>query len=98
MKINLLPHQDDAMYYLFDDPQGGHGKGYQSVCLLGGIGSGKTFVGSAWVVEQYRRALNGDNSLRLITASTYGQLRRATLAEVFQNLTAWGISFTFNQN
>ena len=99
MKVELLPHQHDAMYHLFDDPNGGHkGGGYQSVCLLGGIGSGKTFLGSVWIMRQLQRYQEGDDGLRLICASTYGQLRRATLAEVFTNLNNWGVSFSFNQN
>lgn len=98
MDVELLPHQYEAIYSLFDDPNGNHKKGgYSLVGLVGGIGSGKTWCAAVWVVRQLQRALQGDHSMRLITASTYGQLRRATLTEIFESLTAWGLSFKYNQ-
>ena len=44
MDVELLPHQYEAIYSLFDDPNGNHKKGgYSIVGLVGGIGSGKTW-------------------------------------------------------
>ena len=98
MDVELLPHQHEAIYSLFHDPNGNHKKGgYSIVGLVGGIGSGKTWCAAVWVVMQLERARQGDHSMRLITASTYGQLRRATLTEIFESLTNWGLSFKYNQ-
>ena len=83
MKIELLPHQYDAI-----------NSDHKFTLLLGGIGSGKTFCGSAWVMKMFSEY---PDSLGLITAVTYGQLRKATLNSLFNNLTQWGISFSYNQ-
>ena len=63
--------------------------------LLGGIGSGKTFTGSAWIM---RKVQESPNSIGLITANTYGQLQKATLASVFKNLDAWSVPYNYNKN
>jgi hypothetical protein len=44
--------------------------------LLGGIGSGKTFMGGVWVCD---RAISSPKSRGMISANDYGQLARATL-------------------
>lgn len=94
----MLPHQHEAIYSVFADPNGDRkGGGYSMTALVGGIGSGKTWCAAAWVMMQLQRTYQGDNSIRLITASTYGQLRRATLTEIFESLTNWGINFKYNQ-
>jgi len=81
MKIDLLPHQYEAV---------------QSTCenvgLIGGVGLGKTFTGSAWIMKNYH-----NDSLGLISANTYGQLMNATLTSVFKNLDIWGVPFNYNQ-
>lgn len=82
-EIQLLPHQWKSV----------HSKA-QHVLLLGGIGSGKSFALVCFMMKMYKEY---PKSLGLITANTYGQLKKATLAAVFKNLTEWGISFQYNQ-
>ena len=68
------------------------------MALVGGIGSGKTFVGACFLLRELKRCVElNDDSIGLLTASTYGQLRKATLTEVFRQFTEWGISFSYNQ-
>jgi phage terminase large subunit len=81
MQINLLPHQWDAV-----------NSTHENTGLIGGVGLGKTYCGSAWIMKKYE-----EDSLDLITANTYGQLINATLASVFKNLDQWGVPFDFNQ-
>lgn len=81
MQINLLPHQWEAV-----------NSTSENTGLIGGVGLGKTFCGSAWIMKKYE-----EDSLDLITANTYGQLINATLNSVFRNLDDWGIHFDFNQ-
>lgn len=81
MKINLLPHQWEAV-----------NSKAENTGLIGGVGLGKTYCGSAWIMKKY-----GEDSLDLITANTYGQLINATLNSVFRNLEDWGVPFEFNQ-
>lgn len=83
MEVSLLSYQWEAL----------HSK-HKFTLLLGGIGSGKSYTGSPWVLKQ---ANEFPNSLGLITANTFGQLQKATLASLFRNLTDWGISFSYNQ-
>lgn len=81
MQIKLLPHQWEAV-----ESQA------ENTGLIGGIGLGKTYTGSAWIMKKY-----SEDSLDLITANTYGQLINATLSSVFKNLDNWGVPFDFNQ-
>jgi len=67
---------------------------YKFVLLLGGIGSGKSHTGSPWTIKKFR---DSSDSLGLITANTYGQLQKATLASLFKNYVDWGIPFSYNQ-
>ena len=83
MQIELLPHQYDAV-----------NSEHRMTLLLGGIGSGKTYCGAAFVMKM---TAEYPDSVGLITAVTYGQLRKATLSSLFNNLTSWGISFSYNQ-
>lgn len=83
MAIKLLPYQWEAV----------HSK-HKFTLLLGGIGSGKSYAGSPWIMKMVSEY---PNSLGLITANTFGQLQKATLASVFRNLTDWGVSFSYNQ-
>ena len=65
--------------------------------MLGGVGSGKTFCGALWLLEELKRFYEGDKSIGLITAISYGQLRRSVLTEIFKCMTEWGVPFSYNQ-
>jgi len=65
--------------------------------MLGGVGSGKTFCGALWLLEELKRFYEGDKSIGLITAISYGQLRRSVLTEIFKCMTDWGVPFSYNQ-
>ena len=65
--------------------------------MLGGVGSGKTFCGALWLLDELKRWYDGDKSTGLITAISYGQLRRSVLTEIFKCMTDWGIEFSYNQ-
>ena len=65
--------------------------------MLGGVGSGKTFCGALWLLDELKRWYEGDKSIGLITAISYGQLRRSVLTEIFKCMTEWGIAFSYNQ-
>ena len=88
MRIRALPHQYETLKAL---------KEFSHVLMLGGVGSGKTFCGALWLLEELRRWYDGDKSIGLITAISYGQLRRSVLTEIFKCLTDWGITFSYNQ-
>jgi len=83
MQIELLPHQSEAIE-----------SDKKQVLMLGGVGSGKTYLGSVWILKQYK---NHPESTDMICACTYSQLRRSTLASVFANFAEWDISFSYNQ-
>ena len=65
--------------------------------MLGGVGSGKTFCGALWLLVELKRFYEGDKSIGLITAISYGQLRRSVLTEIFKCMTDWGVPFSYNQ-
>lgn len=65
--------------------------------MLGGVGSGKTFCGALWLLDELKRWYEGDKSTGLITAISYGQLRRSVLTEIFKCMTDWGVEFSYNQ-
>tara|TARA_Y100000593_G_scaffold55043_1_gene102920 strand:+ start:21951 stop:23123 length:1173 start_codon:yes stop_codon:yes gene_type:complete len=65
--------------------------------MLGGVGSGKTFTGATFLLRELQRATQGDTSTGIITAISYGQLRRSVLAEVFKCMQDWNIPFSYNQ-
>ena len=88
IKIKALPHQYEAIDSLKD---------YNNVLLLGGVGSGKTYCGCLFLLSELRRFYQGDTSIGIITAMTYSQLRRSTLAEVFKTMAEWNIPFSYNQ-
>lgn len=83
MEVKLLDHQWDAL----DTDK-------KYTLLLGGIGSGKTHCGAAWLMKKYQES---PDSLGLITANTFGQLQKATLTSAFRLLGEWGIPFSYNQ-
>ena len=86
--IKALPHQYNTLQALKD---------YSHVLCLGGVGSGKTFLGCLYLLEELKRFYEGDKSIGLITATSYGQLRRSVLTEIFKNLSEWNIPFSYNQ-
>ena len=65
--------------------------------MLGGVGSGKTYCGALYLLDELQRWHDGDKSTGLITAISYGQLRRSVLTEIFKCMSEWGIEFTYNQ-
>ena len=65
--------------------------------MLGGVGSGKTYCGALWLLDELIRWYEGDTSTGLITAISYGQLRRSVLTEIFKCMSEWGIPFSYNQ-
>jgi PBSX family phage terminase large subunit len=82
MKIKLLPKQYDVMQSLAPN-----------ICYLGGVGAGKTHIGSVWILNKC-----SEKSVDLITANTYSQLHKATLKAVFKNFDEWKVPYTYNQN
>lgn len=86
--ISALPHQYETLRAF---------EKYSHVLMLGGVGSGKTYLGCLFLLEELRRWYEGDKSYGLICANSYGQLRRSVLTEVFKCMTDWGIEFTYNQ-
>ena len=88
MRISALPHQHETLEAL---------QTYSHALLLGGVGSGKTFTGALWLLDELKRWYQGDKSTGLITAISYGQLRRSVLTEIFKCMTEWNIPFSYNQ-
>jgi len=58
----------------------------------GGLGGGKTHVGSVWAMEM---ALTYPKTTGLITANSYSQLKKATLSKFFQILQENGIEYVY---
>jgi PBSX family phage terminase large subunit len=83
-EVKLLPHQWDAL----------HSKIKHTV-LLGGIGSGKSWCGAHWCIN---KKFTHPESLGFIGATTYGQLRDATMPVVFNELNKLEIPFSYNQS
>ena len=84
MELEFLPHQ-----YQFLTSQ----KKYAAI--VASIGAGKTYAGSAWILEQaykHPKALGG------IFANTYKQLLNSTLSCLFNFLDDLDIPFNYNQN
>lgn len=63
--------------------------------FIGGIGSGKTFIGSHWALNKIREQKYAPG---LICANTYSQLRDATLVSFFQVLDQFNIPYQYNQH
>lgn len=84
MKIQLLPHQ-----WKFLTSQSKY------LLLLGGVGSGKTFIGSHYAIScinNYPKALGG------IFANTHKQLLNSTLSAAFTEFEKLGLRYNYNQN
>lgn len=60
--------------------------------FCGGLGGGKTYVGALWAISM---ALKHPGCNGLITANSYSQLKKATLAKIFQLLTELEIKFEY---
>lgn len=65
------------------------------VLLAGGIGSGKSWVGSHWVLQ---KASSCPKLKGLIAANTYKQLRNSTLSCLFGQLDDLKIPYDYNQS
>lgn len=63
--------------------------------FIGGIGSGKTFVGSAYA---FNKIQSEPYALGFIGANTYRQLHNSTLEALFNLLTDINCPFEYNQN
>ena len=63
--------------------------------LAGGIGSGKSFVGSYYVLKKISQEPTAKG---LIGANTYRQLHNSTLAALFREFDDLNVPFTYNQN
>ncbi len=63
---------------------------YKYTWFCGGIGSGKTFIGSRYATE---RAVSNPETIGLITANTYDQLNHATLPPFMAYLDDKGIEY-----
>jgi PBSX family phage terminase large subunit len=65
------------------------------ICLLSGVGGGKTWTGCHWVlknIQKYPKARG------FIGANTYGQLRDATLKALTNEMDSMGITYTINKS
>jgi len=83
--IELLPHQEE---FLFRSKE-------KFALLCGGIGSGKSWAGSHYIIK---KAMLQTGAVGLITANTYKQLLNSTLACLFRELDSLGIPFKHNKN
>ena len=63
--------------------------------FCGGLGGGKTFVGAIWAITM---ALKYPEANGLITANSYSQLQKATLAETFKLLQELEIDYKYHKN
>jgi len=84
MNFELLPHQ--RQFLESED---------KFVLLRGGIGSGKSWIGSHFVIKQITE---NKDTLGLIAANTYKQLVNSTLACLFSQLELLGLPFVYNQH
>ena len=64
------------------------------VLLLGGIGSGKTWSGSHFVINEVQES----EAMGFIGANTYKQLNNSTLACLFQEFDTLNIPFSYNKH
>jgi hypothetical protein len=56
----------------------------------GGVGSGKTDIGSLWSLDKVDNSAEG--VIGMITANTYPQLIDSTTRNVYKNLQTWGVA------
>ena len=57
--------------------------------LLGGVGCGKTHIGSIWTLKKIQTMNRGQ--LGLIAANSYSQLKDSTLRSLYRNCAEWGV-------
>jgi len=81
MQINLSKTQNDFV-----------NSKHPFTLFAGGLGSGKTFAGAAWVT---RMILEHPGVNGVITANSYKQLQRATLTTLFEFWRKLGIKFKY---
>jgi len=77
--IELLPHQYEAVQA--EEPY---------VCLLTGLGGGKTWLGARWLIS---RAVEFPDSLHLATANSYPQLRDVVIPELLRACDDLGLQY-----
>lgn len=84
--IDLLPSQYEFM--VSETPH---------TAFIGGLGSGKTWVGSE---KHWQRALAPQNfeAIGFIGANTYKQLTQATLATLFEVMDSHGVAYRYNRS
>lgn len=82
VEIELLKHQSDFMFSTS-----------KFHLLVTGIGAGKTFAGDCWVVKKVKE---NPETLGIIAANTYGQLRNVMLRSLFSLLEDCGIDYNYN--
>lgn len=82
--INLIEHQYEFLR-----------SNKKFLALIGGIGSGKSFVLAHYVVKQ---VVENPESLHFIGANTFSQLRQSTLTAVFTVLQDLEIPYSYNQS
>jgi PBSX family phage terminase large subunit len=81
--VNLLRHQLDFL-----------SSQEKFVLLAGGVGSGKTFAGAHFVIQE---SITDPEPMGLISANTYNQLINATLQTLFAELDNLGLRYEYNQ-
>ena len=60
--------------------------------FCGGLGSGKTFAGAVWAAHN---VIQWPDTIGLITANSYSQLKKATLPKFFEILDLFGIPYVY---
>lgn len=84
MRIKLLPHQYKAIY-----------SPYKHTLLSGGVGSGKTFAGTQFIIKNLSEQ---PETIGLIVANTYQQLKDVSVAALIDQFETYKIPHFFNKN
>jgi len=66
----------------------------QYTLFAGGLGSGKTYAGAVWAVLM---AIENPDTVGIITANSYSQLKKATLAKFFEICDSLGLRYVYKQ-
>lgn len=82
MIVKLLPHQDDFL-----------ATAKRFAALVGGIGSGKTFTLSHYVIN---RVIKYPKALHFVGANSYSQLKNSTLSSILTTLSDLEIPYSMN--
>jgi PBSX family phage terminase large subunit len=85
--ISNIQLSDSQYEFIYDERQ--------DVLFCGGLGSGKTFAGAIWALKMILEfpTVNG-----IITANSYSQLTKATLASLFKLLDQLKIKYSYKVN